>query len=45
MWHIFPLQLVRHVVMCLLIAGLKNKPLIFASDVVNDLSTSVFLFR
>lgn len=44
MWHIFPLWLVRHVVMCLLIAGLKDKPLIFASDVVNDLSTSVFLF-
>lgn len=42
MWHIFPLWLVRHVVMCLLIAGLKDKPLIFASDVVNDLSTSVF---
>lgn len=30
MWHIFPLQLVRHVVMCLLIAGLKDKPLIFS---------------
>ncbi len=29
--------------MCLLIAALKDKPLIFASDVVNDLSTSVFL--
>lgn len=28
MWHIFPPQLVRHVVMCLLIAGLKDKPLI-----------------
>ncbi len=35
----------RHVVMCLLIAALKDKTLIFASDVVNDLSTSVFLFR
>lgn len=45
MWHISRLQLVRHVVMCLLIAALKDKPLIFASDVVNDLSTSVFLFR
>lgn len=44
MWHIFPLWLVRHVVMGLLIAGLKDKPLFFASDVVNDLSTSVFLF-
>lgn len=31
--------------MCLLIAALKDKPLIFASAVVNDLSTSVFLFR
>lgn len=45
MWHISRLQLVRHVVMCLLIAALKDKPLIFASEVVNDLSTSVFLFR
>ncbi len=31
--------------MCLLIAALKDKTLIFASDVVNDLSTSVFVFR